>query len=391
MSLNLKKVNACILIPTYNNEKTLTRVLDSVLLYGNKNEIYVVNDGATDSTSDILLKYDEKLTILTNDVNKGKGFSIKKGVKQALKDGFDYMITMDSDGQHFADDIPKIINEIEKFPGNVIMGSRNMNQESVPGKSSFGNKFSNFWFYAETGIKLPDTQTGFRAYPLKPLKGIKLFTNKFELEIEIIVRLAWKNIKFSPVEIKVLYDANERVSHFRPGRDFFRISVLNSILILFALLVYYPKKILSKETLLKIKAETIKKNESSFKKSLSLGFGVFMGIFPIWGFQLLIGIPLAVFFKLNKVLFITAANISLPPMIPFIIYFSYFLGGFFSKTKVNLTSFSNISLKTIHLNFVQYFIGAIALSIFAFLCVFSLSYFIFKLFRKNNFVNDFNK
>ena len=320
MSLNLKEVNACILIPTYNNEKTLTRVLDAVLLYGNKNEIFVVNDGATDSTSDILLKYNEKLTVLTNIVNKGKGYSIKKGVKQALKEGFDYMITMDSDGQHFAEDIPKIINEIEKNRGNVIMGSRNMNQESVPGKSSFGNKFSNFWFYAETGIKLPDTQTGFRAYPLKPLKGMKLFTNKFELEIEIIVRLAWKNIKFSPVEIKVLYDPNERVSHFRPGRDFFRISVLNSILMLFALLVYYPRKILSKETLLKIKEETIKKNESSFKKSLSLGFGVFMGIFPIWGFQLLIGIPLAVFFKLNKVLFITAANISIPPMIPFIIY-----------------------------------------------------------------------
>src|SRR5690606_41047183 len=132
-------------------------------------------------------------------------------------------------------DLPKMIQMCYENPNTVLMGSRNMTQEGVPGKSYFGNKFSNFWFKVETWISLPDTQTGFRVYPLKPLKSIRLFTTKFELEIEVIVRLAWKFIPFKAVPIQVKYDPEERVSHFRPGRDFFRISVLNSILVIIAL------------------------------------------------------------------------------------------------------------------------------------------------------------
>ena len=104
-----------------------------------------------------------------------------------------------------------------------------MEQEGIPGKSSFGNKFSNFWFKVETGITLPDTQTGFRLYPLEPISKMKLFTTKFETEIEVIVKLAWKNVKCIPIKINVLYDPNERVTHFRPLRDFTRISILKHL------------------------------------------------------------------------------------------------------------------------------------------------------------------
>ena len=76
----------------------------------------------------------------------------------------------------------------------ILIGARNMSQESVPKKSSFGNKFSNFWFWAETGIKLQDTQSGFRLYPLKELKKLKFYTSKFEFEIEVIVKAAWSGV-----------------------------------------------------------------------------------------------------------------------------------------------------------------------------------------------------
>lgn len=382
ININIEQINGCVLIPTYNNEKTLKRIIDEVLTFVSSQYLIVVNDGSTDRTSEILSQYDD-ITILSYEENRGKGYALRKGFHYAMNKNFDYVITIDSDGQHFPSDIPKLINECILSPNTVLMGSRNMNQEGVPNKSSFGNKFSNFWFKLETWISLPDTQTGFRLYPLEPIKSLRLFTTKFELEIEVIVRLAWKGVAFRPVPINVKYDPSERVSHFRPGRDFFRISVLNSVLFLGALFYYYPKKFLSKKTWELFKNEVVKPEESNLRKSISLGFGVFMGIFPIWGFQLLIGIPLSIFFRLNKVLFIAAANISIPPMIPFIIYGSFVVGQFFITDSIDPSQLFTFNLETIKTNSIQYLVGSIILSCIAFCVVTTISYFLFSVFRRN--------
>ncbi|HRB53915.1 MAG TPA: glycosyltransferase family 2 protein, partial [Bacteroidia bacterium] len=199
-------IAACVIIPTYNNSKTLKKVIDGVLNFSSGNDVIVINDGSTDNTTEILNQYNEQIVLLNNKTNSGKGYSLRKGFKEAISRGFKNAITIDSDGQHYPEDIDVMIENALKFPEALLMGSRNMNQESVPGKSSFGNKFSNFWFWVETGQKLPDTQTGFRLYPLEPLKKIKLYTTKFETEIEVIVKLAWQDVKIIPVNIRVLYD-----------------------------------------------------------------------------------------------------------------------------------------------------------------------------------------
>ena len=95
----------------------------------------------------------------------------------------------------------------------------------------------------ETGIKLEDTQSGYRLYPVEKLPK-RLYTQKFEFEIEVIVRLAWRRVTIEHVPVKVLYDMNERVSHFRPFWDFARISVLNTFLVVYALFIFWPKKLL---------------------------------------------------------------------------------------------------------------------------------------------------
>lgn len=378
----LSEINGCILVPTYNNEKTVGDVLQRIFDVVPSATVIVVNDGSTNSTVSILESFKDRIVLLTNDRNSGKGFSLRKGFRKAIELGFSNVITIDSDGQHFPEDIPLLVEKAKEFPGSVIMGSRNMEQEGVPGKSSFGNKFSNFWFKLETWITLPDTQTGFRVYPMEPMKKMKFFTKKFEFEIEVIVRLAWKNVKFHPVAIRVLYDMEERVSHFRPGRDFFRISVLNSVLVLGALLYYYPKKFFSYNTIKTIKHEAVKPEESNFMKALSLGFGAFMGILPIWGFQLLVGIPLSVLFKMNKVLFVAAANISIPPMIPFILYASMITGQFFVGGEIDHEAIFSLELEDVKSNAYQYFIGATILSCIAFLAIFIFSFSLLKLFRK---------
>jgi glycosyltransferase involved in cell wall biosynthesis len=384
--MTLKDIHCCVLIPTYNNQKTLRRVIDGVLAYGGGEDVIVINDGSTDETAVILASYGTKIQVLHNEVNKGKGLSLRRGFKEALALGYQNAISIDSDGQHLPSDIPLFIEAALRHPGALIMGSRNMDQEGVPGKSSFGNKFSNFWFKFETGLVLPDTQTGFRLYPLEPVSKIRLLTTKFETEIEVIVKLAWRNVPIVPINIQVIYDSNERVTHFRPFQDFTRISIVNTYFVILTLLYYLPKRLFlfvkKKGLWLIIKKEAFKPDETNISKALSIAFGFFMGILPIWGFQLLVGIPLSVYFKMNKVLFLAAANISLPPMIPLIIFLSYKFGGMFYKTDVQLDSMQDLSLDSVHKNFIQYFIGGTLLAFAVALLAFGISWLILKAVRK---------
>lgn len=234
-----KKQNVCVLIPTYNNEQTLAIVLQSVLAY--TDQVIVVNDGSTDSTTVVLQKFSH-VELVSYSQNKGKGFALRTGFQRALKSGYSYAITIDSDGQHFAEDLGKFLVKLENHPSAIIVGARNMEQASVPGKSSFGNKFSNFWFWVETGIKMKDTQSGYRLYPVKLMEDMQFLTNKFEFEIEVLVTSAWRGIEITEVPVRVYYAEKEnRISHFRPFEDFTRITILNTFLVIIAFFYIKPR------------------------------------------------------------------------------------------------------------------------------------------------------
>ena len=238
---DIERLKTVVIVPTYNNERTLKRVLDGVLEY--THSIIVVNDGSTDSTSEILKNYPQIIQIHLPE-NKGKGNALAIGFKVAKEKGFKNAITIDSDGQHYPDDIPNFVEALKSESEPVLLiGNRNMSQDGIPKKSSFGNRFSNFWFWFETGIKLEDTQSGYRLYPLAHIPQ-KFYTKKFEFEIEVIVRSAWKGVNVKNIPVKVLYDMNERVSHFRPFKDFTRISILNTVLVTITLFYIIPRNFL---------------------------------------------------------------------------------------------------------------------------------------------------
>jgi glycosyltransferase involved in cell wall biosynthesis len=353
----------CVIIPTYNNQKTLQRVIDGVL---NQTEnIIIVNDGSTDETFDILKKYPQ-LTQIHFAENKGKGVALREGFKKAKQLNFKFAITIDSDGQHFPDDIPLFLQALEEENRDVLLiGSRNMNQDGVPKKSSFGNKFSNFWFWFETGIKLDDTQSGYRLYPLNSIPK-KFFTRKFEFEIEVIVRTAWKGVPVKNIPINILYDPNERVSHFRPFQDFSRISVLNTLLVIITLFYIKPRdffrKLLKKKFKDFVREDILASSDSNLKKASSIALGVFIGIAPFWGFQTILSISLAVLFKLNKALAFVFSNISFPPMIPIIIFSSLKIGSFFVGSTKPLRFDNSITLDVVKSNLSQYLVGSFVLA-----------------------------
>lgn len=352
----------CVLIPTYNNEKTLKRVIDGVLDY--TQNIIVVNDGSTDSTSSILRDY-RQISIINLPENKGKGNALKIGFRKALELGFDFAITIDSDGQHYPDDILVFVEALLAENEDVLLiGNRNMAQDGIPKKSSFGNNFSNFWFWFETGIKLQDTQSGYRLYPLNKIPK-KYFTPKFEFEIEIIVRTAWKNIPVKNVPVKILYDPAERVSHFRPFKDFTRISILNTILVIITLAYIKPRNFINnfrKKSFKRfIKEDVLESDGSNRTKAFSIALGAFIGLSPVWGFQTALTISLAVIFKLNKVLAFVSSNISFPPFIPLIIAGSLFIGAPFVDGETNFLN-HEINLELVKNHLFQYIIGSLILA-----------------------------
>ncbi|WP_339610422.1 DUF2062 domain-containing protein [uncultured Planktosalinus sp.] len=353
----------CVLIPTYNNQKTLTKVLDEVLM--KTTNVIVINDGSTDDTLSILENY-QQIILVDYKKNRGKGYALQKGFQVARELGFDYAITIDSDGQHFADDIPVFMEAIKQEPYPVLLiGNRNMSQEGIPKGSSFGNRFSNFWFWFETGIKLKDTQSGYRVYPLKAIPK-KYFTTKFEFEIEIIVRSAWKGIPVKNIPVKVHYDQKDRVSHFRPYKDFFRISVLNTVLVVLMLFYIKPRDFFRnfkrKSIRRFIKEDVLESTDSKGKKVSSIALGVFIGISPFWGFQTILVLFLAVILKLNKALAFAASNISIPPLIPVIIFISLKIGALFIPGTVSLTSIKQAPFEAIEASLMQYVLGSFILA-----------------------------
>ena len=381
----IKSLKICVIIPTYNNERTLKRVIDGVLEI--TDDLIVINDGATDSTSRILKKYTD-ITQIYLPKNKGKGNALRVGFKKAEELGYKFSITIDSDGQHYPEDIAVFVNQLE-FETNkniLLIGSRNMNQEAVPGGSSFGNKFSNFWYKVETSIQLKDTQSGFRLYPLKELNKIKFYTSKFEFEIENIVKAAWKGIIVKNVPVKVLYDEQERVSHFRPFKDFVRISLLNTWLVLVAFIYIKPRdlirKLRKKGIRRFIKEEILGSNESPLKSAQAMALGVFIGLTPLWGLHTILVLSLAILFKLNKVISFAFTNVSFPPFIPFTVYASIMIGTqvLGEPTDYSFADFEQNfefvkSLKT-------FVVGSFILAFVASIIVGLVSYFLLSLYNK---------
>jgi len=235
----LRDRGICVVIPTYNNVGTIRDVVLRAKVQCD--DVIVVCDGATDGTLDILLAI-EDITLVAYPDNAGKGTALKRGFKKALELGFAYAITIDSDGQHFPEDIPIMLKASRKHPGALIVGERkDLEQAERSGGSKFANKFSNFWFCVQTGRALKDTQTGFRLYPLKKLHGLCFLTSRYEAELELMVFASWHGVKIVSTPVNVYYPPREeRVSHFRPGKDFARISILNTILCFMAVLYGYP-------------------------------------------------------------------------------------------------------------------------------------------------------
>lgn len=243
ITVGVEENEVCAVIPTYQNAKTLLQVVADV--HRVVDTVFVVDDGSNDGTAALLDKAtgnERPEKVLTHPKNCGKGAALKTGLTYARQQGFRYAVTVDADGQHRADDIPALLKAVEEEPDALAIGSRGLQHENMPAKSTFANRFSNFWFALQTLQRLPDTQSGLRVYPLRHLHGLRWMSARYEAELTLLVFSAWAGVKLLPVPVSVYYPPrDQRVTHFRPGRDFTRISVLNTLLCFLMVVYGWPR------------------------------------------------------------------------------------------------------------------------------------------------------
>lgn len=378
-----RRLGCAVVIPTYNNDRTLGGVIAGVRRYCA--DIFVVNDGSTDRTTEVLAST-EGIRTIAYARNRGKGYALRRGLRAAREAGFRYALTIDSDGQHYPDDIARFIERIERRPDTLLIGARNLTADNMPARNTFANRFSNFWYLVETGRRLEDTQSGFRLYPLRRLGRLRSLCSRYEFEVEVIVRAAWRGVEVENIPVRVYYAPDgERVSHFRPLRDFTRISLLNSVLVLEALLFYYPWRFfraLTRENIRRfIRRNITRSPESNARLAAAMGWGVLCGILPIWGYQMIFAGVSAHFMRLNKLVAIVFSNISIPPMIPFILYGSYWLGGRITGLPVELT-LAEVTLRRMAECLAQYLAGSVALAVAAGAAVWAVSWCVMTLMKR---------
>lgn len=243
ITVGVEENEVCAVIPTYQNAKTLLKVVADV--HRVVDTVFVVDDGSNDGTAALLDKAtgnERPEKVLTHPKNCGKGAALKTGLTYARQQGFRYAVTVDADGQHRADDIPALLKAVEEEPDALAIGSRGLQHENMPAKSTFANRFSNFWFALQTLQRLPDTQSGLRVYPLRRLHGLRWMSARYEAELTLLVFSAWAGVKLLPVPVSVYYPPrDQRVTHFRPRRDFTRISVLNTLLCFLMVVYGWPR------------------------------------------------------------------------------------------------------------------------------------------------------
>lgn len=313
-----------VLIPVYNHAGTLRGVVEGALAQGF--DVLVVDDGSTDGSLDRVCDLPIKRHRLP--VNQGKGGALLAGAEIARDAGFQAVLTIDADGQHDPCDAPAIMETAAAQWPCIVIGARQMETLNVPRSSLFGRDFSNFWVRLECGQTLPDTQSGYRLYPVEFLRGSRFITRRYTFEIEVLVRGCWAGLPILSAPVSVYYPpGDERISHFHKFKDNFRLTCLHTFLVTRSL-VPWPHRRLFRgkpaETTPSIlrPAEFFKalclQHSSAPQLAAAAWLGIFVGALPIIPFGIAATMYASHRLHLNKLAAVGAGNLCIAPFVPFL-------------------------------------------------------------------------
>jgi glycosyltransferase involved in cell wall biosynthesis len=218
-------MRVAVVIPAFNEAATVAEVAERALRY--TQTVFVVDDGSEDETAAQLLGL--PVTLLRNDTNLGKAASLARGFVAALARSMDAVITLDADGQHRPEDIPRLIEAAEEYPGDIVIAARLEGRERMPRSRRFGNWQADFWIAWAAGYPIRDTQCGYRLYPAALLERLVVPGGRgssFVFESEVLIEAARIGCYARPVSIDAIYGRSPRESHYRVASDTMRIVLM---------------------------------------------------------------------------------------------------------------------------------------------------------------------
>lgn len=191
-----------IVLPAYNEGKIIREVIDEIRSAGYENVI-VVDDGSHDDTQ--LQAQAAGVVALRHKLNRGKGAATKTGIEAAKKLDADFIVTMDSDGQHNPADIEHLMQPLRDRKADVALGTRLKNPKGMPWYKIAANHIGNALTWYFYGLWVSDSQSGFRAYSRAAADRIDTKTDRYEYDSEVIREIYLHKLKFSEVPIDVRY------------------------------------------------------------------------------------------------------------------------------------------------------------------------------------------
>ncbi len=207
----MRERTALALIPAWNEGSRLRPVVEAT---GRHLPVLVVDDGSSDDTGAAAER--AGATVISHVRNRGKGAALTTGFDWALRRGYEAVLTLDADGQHDPDDIPKFLSAYQSGRWDLIIGKRRFDQMPFP--RGYTNAFGSWLLSHALGEKIPDNQSGFRLHDRRLLEILDLTTSGFELEVELIVQAVCERMRIGWVEIRTIYDI-DKTSYFHPLKD----------------------------------------------------------------------------------------------------------------------------------------------------------------------------
>ena len=208
-----------IIIPAFNEEKRLGGLLKRISTICSLKNVLVVDDGSIDKTAIIAEKTGSK--VLRQKTNQGKGVALRTGFDFALRNNYNVVITMDADGQHSPDELTLFLNYYNNYKKDLIIGTRKQNLSEMPFLRFLVNKTTSLVTSILAGVRVNDSQSGYRLIKKRLLEKINLKTCRFQMETEIIVKAARAGFSLGEVPIRTIYFENFK-SHINPFIDTFR-------------------------------------------------------------------------------------------------------------------------------------------------------------------------
>lgn len=309
-------------VPVYNNPETVADVVRRCC--EQVAHVVVIDDGSDRPVED--LPAGLPVTVLRHETNRGKGAALLTALRYIHVHDGAWMIALDADGQHNPEDIQKFLPVMQTQPEAIHIGARDFDVPNVPESSRFGRSFSNFWVRLETGKNLPDTQSGFRAYPVDLVSQLPLHGSRYDFEIEVLVRAAWAGLALNTVAISVWYPPeNERVTSFDKRKDNLCLTRMHARLVGRRLVPWPAKRLVKRDfftlwELLKNPRRCIRlllhENATPVGLAVSGGVGVLLGTLPLIALHSVAILYVTARLNLNKVMALSIQNLCAPPVVP---------------------------------------------------------------------------